>query len=76
LSLLAATVNSAPRLVEMMGLALRSEFRSIWPNNSRGKGLKDSMTGILSTFESLQAQYNPDIAMPVGKYLHALLNGL
>jgi hypothetical protein len=34
------------------------------------------MTGILSTFESLQAQYNPDIAMPVGKYLHALLNGL
>ena len=59
----------------MMGLALRSEFQNSWPNNSRGKGLKDSMTtGILSTYASLQARYNTDIAMPVGKYFHALVN--
>ena len=75
LSLLAATVNSAPRLVEMMGLALSSEFQNSWPNNSRGKGLKDSMKAVLSMYESLQARYYPDIAMPVGKYLHALVNG-
>ena len=59
----------------MMGLALSSEFQNTWPNNSRGKSLKDSMDAILSTYENLQAEYYPTMAFPVGKYLHALVNG-
>eukprot|EP01036_Dinobryon_divergens_P026582 gene26582-35250_t len=58
-----------------MGLALSSEFQNTWPNNSRGKSLKDSMDAILSTYENLQAEYYPIMAFPVGKYLHALVNG-
>ena len=75
LSFLAASVNSAPRLVEMMGCALREEFHNTWPNNSRGFGLKDSMEAILSTYDILQVEYYPKMAFPVGKYLHALVNG-
>jgi hypothetical protein len=75
LSLLAATVNSAPRLVEMMGMALSSEFQNTWPNSSSGKGLKDSMKAVLSMYYDLQADYYPKMAFPVGKYLYALVNG-
>lgn len=41
----------------------------------RGKGLKDSMAVILSTYENPQARYYPKMTFPVGKYLHALVSG-
>ena len=74
LRLLAATVNSAPRLMEIMGKSLQEQFENTWPYNGKGLTLNQSLDAILKRYETLKKAYYPRLAFPVGKHLHALIN--
>eukprot|EP00597_Dinobryon_sp_UTEXLB2267_P018033 CAMPEP_0201112350 /NCGR_PEP_ID=MMETSP0812-20130820/77193_1 /ASSEMBLY_ACC=CAM_ASM_000668 /TAXON_ID=98059 /ORGANISM="Dinobryon sp., Strain UTEXLB2267" /LENGTH=473 /DNA_ID=CAMNT_0047375675 /DNA_START=346 /DNA_END=1764 /DNA_ORIENTATION=+ len=74
LKMLAASVNSAPRLVEVMGRALRKEFENTWPVSGRGQSLTQSLGAVLEDYELMKKRSYPSVTFPVGKYLHALIN--
>jgi len=57
LKLLAATVNSAPRLVELMGRALRNEFENTWPVSRVGQSLTQSLGAVLEDYEGDREEY-------------------
>jgi hypothetical protein len=71
---LAASVSAAPRLVELMGQALKEEFANTWSGSRQGLTLRQAMGAVLSNFDSLRGAYYGNIEFPVGKYLHALIN--
>jgi len=71
---LAASVGAAPRLVELMGLALRAEVADTWSASGQGLGLRQSMGAVLSAFDDLRDMSYADVRFPVGKYLHALIH--
>ena len=74
LRLLAATVNSAPRLMEIMGKSLQEQFENTWPYNGKGLTLNQSLDAILSTYETIKRSAYVSVPFPVGKHLHALIN--
>ena len=73
---LAASMNSAPRQVEVMGLALQEEISKtdtkVHPYNTFH--LKDHIEAVLQNFESKRGVKYSHSYFPTGKYLHALLN--
>ena len=71
---LAASVSAAPRLVELMGKALKAEFANTWSGSRRGLTLRQAMGAVLLNFDSMRDGYYGNIQFPVGKYLLALIN--
>ena len=72
----AASVNSAPRLVEMMGTALQKELIASGPlTNRKTQLLKRSIAAVLSSYESEMDVRYPKVTFPTGKYLYALIHG-
>eukprot|EP01036_Dinobryon_divergens_P024264 gene24264-32699_t len=74
---LTAGLNSAPRLVELMVIALQKELISYRPltNRSKAQFLKHSMAAVLSSYESQMHVRYPTVKFPIGKYLYALIHG-
>ena len=70
---LAASVNAAPRLVELMGEALIAEFANTWSASRQGLTLRQAMGAVLLNFDSIRDGYYGNIQFPVGKYLFALI---
>jgi hypothetical protein len=71
---LAASVSAAPRLVELMGKALKAKFANTWSGSRQGLTLRQAMGAVLLNFDSIRGAYYRDIQFPVGIHLHALIN--
>ena len=71
---LAASISTAPRLVELLGRALKAEFAKTWSASSQGLSLREAMGAVLSEFDSMVDGYYGNVKFPVGKYLYALIN--
>ena len=73
---LAASVSAAPRLVEIMGNALKTEFTNTWSASRQGLTLRQAMGAVLLQFTEMRKCYYSKVQFPVGKYLYALINEL
>lgn len=70
---LTVTVNSAPRLVEMMGAASKKEFGHSWSNSANDKSWSLALHAVLEDFDR---QIEESVLLGYAfKYLHALFNG-
>ena len=71
---LAASMSAAPRLVEIMGKALKAKYSNTWSASSQGLTLRQAMGAVLSEFTGMRKYYYSRVQFPVGKYLYALIN--